>query len=195
MNKCYPDSPVPGTLSPPLSQATPPLLSSTGIAERVGVSGIFGPAHLTAGHRCPFAPRWIVVAILSLHADLCTFEACEFGRGLVYNHRVIFLQRRGKCVRALDNLRQAGMFLQNITSLKKHRVVLRTLSPPAGRSCKYMYKCVCVRTRAHTRALPGLYRLFIQLLHNFWELESRSSSFSRKHFTDLPISRGLHFSV
>lgn len=142
MNKCYPDSPMPGILSPPLSQATPPLLSSTGIAERVGVSGIFGPAHLTAGHRCPFAPRWIIVAILSLHADLCTFEAFEFGRGLVY-HSVIFLQRRGKCVRALGNLRQAGMFLQNITSLKKHRVVLRTLSPPAGRSCKYMCKCMC----------------------------------------------------
>lgn len=125
-----------------------PLLSSIGRAECVGVSGNFGPAHLTAAHRCPIAPRWIIVAILSLHADLCTFVASDFGSGLVYRCGVIFLQRRGKCVRALGNLRQAGMFLQNITSLNKH--ALRTLSLH-HLLAEAVNTCVnaCVRTCAH----------------------------------------------
>ena len=127
-----------------------------------------------------------------MHADLYTFVAFDFGRGLVYSYGAIFLQRRGKCVRALGNLRQAGMFLQNITSLNKQcRLKDTILAPPAGRSCKYMCKCMC----AHVCTLVPCqgYRHSIQLLHNFWELESRSSCFSRKHFTDSPISWGLTF--
>lgn len=195
MNKCYPDIPVPGTVSPPLSQATPPLLSSTRIAECVvGVSGIFGPAHLTAAHRCPFAPRWIIVAILSSHADLCTFGACDFGRGLVYKHRVIFLQRRGKCVRALGNLRQAGTFLQNVTSLNKHSVVLGTLSLH-HLLAEAVNTCVnaCVRTCAHS-----CHARVIGISSSFYKISGSYNPGLHASAGDTSLTRpspGPHFSV